>query len=91
MLFCAGVIGNCEEGNVPIDEYRRCFKTYHFVQGVDVGNIPEKLPALTGGSDICEWHMWSWIYSQKYINFCLQPPGYTSRTLKSQEEDSAFK
>jgi len=52
--FCAGMVGNWEEGDVPIYEHMKYFKTCLFVQGVDKGNIPAKPSALIRGYDICE-------------------------------------
>jgi hypothetical protein len=40
-------------GDFSIDEHRRYFETYSFVQGVDSRKIPVKPFALTGGCDIC--------------------------------------
>jgi len=73
------VVGNWEKCDVPIDEHRRHFETCPFLQGVDVGNVPVKPLALTGGYDICERQMRRRIYSQNYIDFRLRHQGRTPK------------
>ena len=55
--FFSCLARNWEEGDVTIDEQMKNFETCQFFQGVDVGNIPVKPLALTGGYEICERYM----------------------------------
>ena len=58
LLLCENHVGNCEKKDLSIEGHMKQIEICPFVQGVDVGNIPVKIFALSGGmtfvSDTCD-------------------------------------